>query len=70
MAGGEIWITGHGLVTAGNEEAKKALLAFYNNTDSGFQEILEQCSLQAAQASALGDEPRPSVSFLHDDIAC
>ena len=63
MAGGEIWITGHGLVTAGNEEAKKALLAFYNNTDSGFQEILEQCSLQAAQASALGDQPTPSESF-------
>ena len=48
MAGGEIWITGHGLVAAGNEDAKKVVLAIYNDDNRGLQEILEQCSLQAA----------------------
>ena len=52
MAGAEIWITGHDLVAAGNEDAKKILLDIYNDDNSGLQEILEQCSLQAAQASA------------------
>ena len=56
MAGGEIWITGHGLVAAGNEDAMKILLDIYNDDNSGLQEILEQCSLQAAQASALGHQ--------------
>ena len=63
MAGAEIWITGHGLVTAGNEDAKKILLDIYNDDNSGLQEILEQCSLQAAQASALGHQQGSSSLF-------
>ena len=31
MAGTEIWITGHGLVAAGNEDAKKILLDIYSS---------------------------------------
>ena len=34
MAGAEIWITGHGLVAAGNEDAKKILLDIYNDDNS------------------------------------
>ena len=63
MAGAEIWITGHGLVAAGNEDAKKILLDIYNDDNSGLQEILEQCSLQAAQASALGHQQGSSSRF-------
>ena len=63
MAGAEIWITGHGLVATGNEDAKKILLDIYNDDNSGLQEILEQCSLQAAQASALGHQQGSSSRF-------
>ena len=31
MAGAEIWITGHGLVAASNEDAKKILLDIYSS---------------------------------------
>ena len=37
MAGAETWITGHGLVAAGNEDAKKILLDIYNDDNSGLQ---------------------------------
>ena len=63
MAGAEIWITGHGLVAAGNEDAKKVLLAIYNNSDIGLQDIMEKCFLQAAQASALGHQQGSSSRF-------
>ena len=37
MTGAEIWITGHGLVTAGNEDAQEILLDIYNDDNSGLQ---------------------------------
>ena len=49
MVGAEIWKTGEGVITNGSKEAREAILNIYQDPQSGFQQVLEECSLTAAK---------------------
>ena len=49
MVGVEIWKTGDGVITNGSKEAREAILTIYQDLQSGFQQVLEECSLKVAK---------------------
>ena len=49
MVGAEIWKTGEGVLTNGSKKAREAILNIYQDLQSGFQQVLEECSLKAAR---------------------
>ena len=49
MVGVEIWKTGDGVITNGSKEAREAILTIYKDLQSGFQQVLEECSLKVAK---------------------
>ena len=50
MVGAVIWKTGEGVITNSSKEAREATLNIYHQElQSGFQQVLEECSLKAAR---------------------
>ena len=52
MVGAEIWQTPNEIVTSGCPEARVAILNIYGNPQSGFEKVLDDCALKAAQNGA------------------
>lgn len=51
MVGAEIWKTGDGVITNGTREAREAILNIYRDPESGFQQLLDECSAKAAKTA-------------------
>ena len=49
MVGAELWQTPNGVVTNGSLEAREAILKIYEDAQTGFQEVLDECALKAAR---------------------
>ena len=47
MVGAEIWKTGEGVITNSSKEAREAILNIYQDPQSGFQQVLEECPTKA-----------------------
>ena len=60
MVGAEIWKTADGVITNGSREAREAILNIYQNIDTGFQRILDECSLKAATSSTPTTQNNPT----------
>ena len=46
MVGVEIWKTPNGVLTNGSLEAREAVLNIYQDVQTGFQDVLDQCALR------------------------
>ena len=44
MVGVEIWKTPNGVLTNGSLEAREAVLNIYQDVQTGFQDVLDQCA--------------------------
>ena len=51
MVGAEIWQTADGVITNGCKEAREAILKIYEDAQTGFQQMLDDCALKAARSS-------------------
>ena len=65
MVGAEIWKTGEGVITNGSKEAREAILNIYQDPQSGFQQVLEECSLTAAKTQ---DQSPQNILFEYSVI--
>ena len=61
MVGAEIWKTGDGVVTNGTGEAREAILNIYRDPESGFQQLLDECSAKAAKTSTHNTQSNPTL---------
>ena len=60
MVGAEIWKTGDGVITNGSREAREAILNIYRDPESGFQQLLDECSATAAKTSIQNIQSNPT----------
>ena len=65
MVRAEIWKTVEGVITNGSKEAREAMLNIYQDPQSGFQQVLEECSLTAAKTQ---DQSPQNILFEYSVI--
>ena len=52
MVGAEIWQTSDGVLTNGCKEGREAILKIYDDPETGFQQVLDECALRSARNEA------------------
>ena len=52
MVGAEIWQTSDGVLTNGCKEGREAILKIYEDPQTGFQQVLDECALRSARNEA------------------